>query len=53
MKSRQTGHTQEISAAKSGISSRSGRRIEQAIKLRGCVDFPTIEKWTPIFGQVP
>ncbi|WP_143057426.1 hypothetical protein [Nitrosomonas sp. Nm51] len=28
MKSRQTGHTQEISAAKSGISICSGRRIE-------------------------
>ncbi|WP_292989179.1 IS21 family transposase [Nitrosomonas sp.] len=29
MKSRQTGHTQETSAAKSGISIRSGRRIEK------------------------
>jgi len=29
MKSRHTGHTQEISAAKSGISMRSGRRIEK------------------------
>lgn len=29
MKSRQTGNTQEISAAKSGISIRSGRRIEK------------------------